>query len=172
MMAKARKLQDGTRRIDNLSKRSAGLLMFRRTNTGEIEVLLVHPGGPFWAKKDTGAWSIPKGELGEHEDGLLAAQREFEEETGAVAGGQFMELKPIRQPGGKTVHAWAVEGDFDVSKLVSNAFDLEWPPKSGKVRTYPEVDKAEWFDPETARIKILKGQAGLIDQLLDRLAKS
>jgi predicted NUDIX family NTP pyrophosphohydrolase len=110
--------------------------------------------------------------LAEYEDGLLAAQREFEEETGAVASGQFMELKPVRQPGGKTVHAWAVEGDFDVSKLVSNEFELEWPPKSGKVRTFPEADKAEWFGPETAKVKILKGQAGLIDQLLERYAKS
>jgi predicted NUDIX family NTP pyrophosphohydrolase len=155
-----------------LRKRSAGLLMFRRTNTGGIEILLVHPGGPFWAKKDAGAWSVPKGEFGEHEDGLLAAQREFEEETGAVASGKFMELKPIRQPGGKTVDAWAVEGDFDVSKHVSNVFELEWPPRSGKIQAFPEADKAEWFGPEMARIKILKGQVGLIDQLLDRLAKS
>jgi len=155
-----------------MSKQSAGILMFRRTSSGAIEFLLVHPGGPFWAKKDLGAWSIPKGEFSPEEDTLLAARREFCEETGSDAAGQFIELAPVKQPGGKIVHAWAVEGAFDVRQLVSNRFELEWPPRSGRIHSYPEVDRAAWFDVETAKAKILKGQVSLIDQLLLHLGKN
>jgi predicted NUDIX family NTP pyrophosphohydrolase len=147
-----------------MSKKSAGLLLFREGATG-LEVLLVHPGGPFWAKKDDGAWSIPKGEFADDEDALNAAMREFEEEMGAAAAGEFIALDALKQPGGKVVYAWAVRGDFDVSQLKSNTFSMEWPPRSGKQQVFPEVDRAEWFGFETARAKILKGQAGFLDRL-------
>ena len=124
----------------------------------EIDVFLVHPGGPFWAKKDAGAWSIPKGEF-ETEQPLVAAMREFEEETGLKISGDFIELKPVKQKGGKIVYAWAVEADFDASDIQSNMFKLEWPPKSGVMRDYPEVDRAGWFDLETAKLKMLASQA-------------
>ena len=145
-------------------KISAGLLLYRRR--GELEVFLVHPGGPFWAKKDAGAWSIPKGEIGEGEEPLQAAQREFLEETGFPIGGEFRPLEPLKQSGGKIVHAWAVEADCDPSELRSNLFSLEWPPKSGQTREFPEVDRGDWFTIPEAREKILKGQIGFIDQLV------
>ena len=144
-------------------KRSAGLLVYRTSN-GETEVFLVHPGGPFWAKKDAGSWSIPKGEF-ETEEPLKAALREFEEETGQRISGDFVELKPVKQKGGKMVYAWAVEADVDAEEIKSNLFDMEWPPKSGVVKKYAEVDRAAWFGLEVARSKILASQAELIDQL-------
>ncbi|HKE87962.1 MAG TPA: NUDIX domain-containing protein [Vicinamibacterales bacterium] len=147
-----------------MAKTSAGLLMFRRGTTG-LEILLVHPGGPFWAKKDDGAWSIPKGEIGESEDALAAARREVAEETGAAPDGNFIPLTPVRQAGGKVVHAWAIESDFDTSSLTSNTFRMEWPPRSGHQQTFPEVDRAAWFAPGEARQKILRGQRPLIDEL-------
>ena len=147
-----------------MAKTSAGLLLFREASGG-LEVLLVHPGGPFWSRKDDGAWSLPKGEFEEGEDPLAAARREFEEETGTAADGEAIPLGSLRQPGGKTVHAWAVRGDFDPDLLRSNTFLLEWPPKSGRMREFPEVDRAGWFPLETARRKILKGQAGFLDRL-------
>ena len=153
-----------------MSKKSAGLLLFREMS-GHLEVLLVHPGGPFWSKKDEGAWSIPKGELGEGEDPLEAAKREFEEEMGSPVQGEAIPLHPLKQPGGKTVHAWAVRGDFDPDLLRSNTFPLEWPPKSGRIQEFPEVDRAAWFTIETARQKILKGQAGFLDQLQELLGR-
>jgi len=130
-------------------------------------MLLVHPGGPLWARKDEGAWSIPKGEHAEGEDGLSAARREFEEETGAAAPeGPFIALDPLRQPGGKIVEAWAAESDFDPSRLESNTFEMEWPPRSGRRRQFPEVDRAGWFTIDVARQKILRGQAPFLDQLV------
>jgi len=151
-----------------MSKKSAGLLLFRETAAG-LEVLLVHPGGPFWAKKDDGSWSIPKGEFEDGEEPLAAAKREFEEEMGVPPAGDFIPLKPLKQPSGKLVFAWALRSDFDPSRLKSNMFSMEWPPKSGRQREFPEVDKAAWFDVETARRKILKGQAPFLDQLLVKL---
>ena len=147
-----------------MPKRSAGILMFRRRGA-RIEVLLVHLGGPFWAKKDLGAWSIPKGEYEDGEDPLEAARREFQEETGTPVSGDFIELAEIRQAGGKLVKAWAVEGDLDAARIRSNTFTMEWPPRSGKMREFPEVDRAEWFPVDVAREKILTGQAALLDQL-------
>jgi predicted NUDIX family NTP pyrophosphohydrolase len=152
-----------------MPKQSAGLLMYRRHN-GVLEFFLVHPGGPFWAKKEDGAWSIPKGELREGEDPLAAAKREFEEETGLRPSGDFKALSPIRQPGGKIIHAWAFEGDCDLSALRSNTFSLEWPPHSGHQQLFPEVDRAGWFNLEAARTKILKGQAGFLDALYELLS--
>jgi predicted NUDIX family NTP pyrophosphohydrolase len=151
-----------------MSKRSAGLLMYRRAGAG-VEVLLVHPGGPFWAKKDLGAWSIPKGEYAAGEEPLAVAMREFEEETGARPRGDFLPLGESVQPSRKIVTAWAVEGDFDVGALKSNLFELEWPPKSGRRTSFPEVDRAEWFSIEHARKKILPGQSAFLDRLLSAL---
>ena len=149
-----------------MAKKSAGLLLFRRGGEG-CEVLLVHPGGPFWAKKEDGAWSIPKGEFEDGEEPLSAARREFEEETGARPDGDFLPLTPLKQAGGKTVHAWAIQADFDPAALRSNTFSIEWPPRSGKHRDFPEVDRAAWFTlPEACR-KILPGQAGFLDQLAE-----
>ena len=150
-----------------MSKKSAGLLLFRWTDAG-IEVLLAHPGGPFWAKKDDGWWSIPKGELAEGEDPLAAARREFEEEMGVSPTGDFLPLESLKQPGGKVVFAWALHSDFDPSRLKSNTFSMEWPPRSGRRQEFPEVDKAAWFGVEAARVKILKGQAPFLDRLLVR----
>ncbi|HEX9348336.1 MAG TPA: NUDIX domain-containing protein [Gemmatimonadales bacterium] len=138
-------------------KTSAGLLLYRQ-NLGILEVFLVHPGGPFWAKKDEGAWSIPKGEFVEGEDPLDAAKREFTEETSLTASGDFVPLKPLKQPGGKVVHAWAVKGDADPARVRSNSFVL-------KGREYPEVDRAAWFGLAEARKKILRGQVGFLDQM-------
>jgi predicted NUDIX family NTP pyrophosphohydrolase len=145
-------------------KKSAGLLLFRGS-TESLEVLLVHPGGPFWAKKDDGAWSIPKGEFPDGEEPLAAAIREFEEETGQLVAGDFIALEPIRQAGGKIVFAWAVRADFDLSQLRSNLFQLEWPPRSGRQREFPEVDRAAWFDLASAKRKILNGQLPLLEHL-------
>ena len=147
-----------------VSRRSAGLLLYREGDGG-LEVLLVHPGGPYWKNKDDGAWSIPKGEYDDFEDPLAAARREFEEETGVVPNGEFLPLQPVRQPGGKIVHAWAVRGDFDPATLRSNTFTMEWPPRSGRQQEFPEVDRAAWWPVEQARRKILTGQAPLLAQL-------
>jgi predicted NUDIX family NTP pyrophosphohydrolase len=144
-------------------KTSAGLLLYRRRD--EVEVFLVHPGGPLWARKDAGAWSVPKGEFDVGEDALEAARREFLEETGAVVDGDFVPLSPVVQRGGKTVFAWAVESDFDPARLKSNRFPMEWPPGSGKVVDFPEIDRAEWFGTSEARNRILPAQASFIDQL-------
>jgi len=152
-----------------MPKKSAGLLVYRQA-AGDIEVLLVHPGGPFWRNKDEGAWTIPKGEFDETEDPLAAAKREFKEETGsAPPDGPYISLKPIKQKNGKIVHAWAVEGDFDPGELNSNTFLCEWPPKSGRMQEFPEVDRAEWFAPQVAKEKILQGQQALVDELLGLL---
>ena len=151
-----------------MPKRSAGMLMYRRTDA-RLEVLLVHPGGPFWAKKDLGAWSLPKGEYAAGEEPLAVAMREFEEETGARPSGDFLPLGESVQPGRKIVTAWAVEGDFDVGALKSNLFEMEWPPKSGRKTSFPEVDRAEWFSIEDARKKILRGQGAFLDRLLSAL---
>ena len=151
-----------------MAKRSAGILLYRTNNT-HTEFFLVHPGGPFWQKKDEGAWTIPKGEFDDAEDGLAAAQREFEEETGVKLSGKFTPLTTVKQKAGKTIHAWAAEGNLDPSTLVSNTFSLEWPPKSGKWKEYPEVDKGEWFNEQVARIKINPAQLGLIEEVLQRV---
>ena len=145
-------------------KRSAGLLLYRKRD-GALEVFLVHPGGPFWAKKDAGAWSIPKGEIDEGEDPLAAAKREFAEETGLRPDGELVALAPIRQKGGKVVLAWAIEGDCDARAIKSNVFSMEWPPKSGKMAEFPEIDRAEWFSLDEARRRINPGQLPLIDEL-------
>ena len=147
---------------------TAGLLLYRRR--GELEIFLVHPGGPFWARKDLGAWSVPKGEIDEGEDMLAAARREFTEETGFAIAGDFRALDPIRQAGGKHVHVWAIEGDCDPAKLQSNLFSMEWPPKSGKQQSFPEVDRGAWFPVAEAKRRILKAQTGLIDQLVALLS--
>lgn len=146
-------------------RKSAGLLAYRKKEKA-VEVFLVHPGGPFWKGKEAGAWSIPKGEFVDGEDPLLAAQREFSEETGQVVNGEFIQLKTIQQKGGKLVYAWAVEGEVDADNIVSNTFRQEYPYKSGKWITIPEVDKAAWFDVEEARQKINPAQAALLDDLL------
>jgi predicted NUDIX family NTP pyrophosphohydrolase len=152
-----------------MPKRSAGLLMYR--GSGErLSVLLVHPGGPFWAKRDLGAWSIPKGEYPPDEEPLAAARREFEEETGMGARGDFRPLGELVQPGRKVVSAWAVEGDFDPATLVSNTFETQWPPRSGRKALFPEIDRAQWFSIAEARQKILPGQRGFIDRLAQLLA--
>lgn len=148
-----------------MPKQSAGILMYRRRDHG-LEVLLVHPGGPFWAKKDLGAWSIPKGEYSDTEDPLTVAMREFEEETGLRPRGDFRPLGALAQPSRKVVTAWALEGDFDVGALKSNTFELAWPPKSGRKATFPEVDRAEWFSPDEAGRKILPGQGEFIVRLM------
>jgi len=152
-----------------MPKHSAGLLFFRRAESG-CQVLLAHPGGPFWARKDKGAWSIPKGELAEDEDPLQGALREFAEETGHHVTGEFIALDPLRQPGGKLVYAWAVEGDFDPAQLRSNTFSMEWPPRSGRQASFPEIDRAAWFGLDEARSRILLGQVGFLDAIAARLA--
>jgi predicted NUDIX family NTP pyrophosphohydrolase len=144
-------------------KISAGILLFRKQET--YEFLLVHPGGPFWKNKDLGAWTIPKGEIMEGEDPLDAALREFEEETGSAPRGQPIPLTPIQQKAGKKVYAWAIEGDLDPSTIRSSEFEIEWPPRSGKTQSFPEVDKAGWFDKEAAREKINLNQFALIEEL-------
>ncbi len=148
-------------------KKSAGLLMYRHHN-GTTQVLLVHPGGPFFAKKDHGVWSIPKGEFDDEEEPLKAAIREFTEELGAKPEGKFIELQPVRQKAGKLVYAWAIEGDLDTSSITCNTFVIEWPPRSGKMQTFPEIDKAEWFDPDEARNRINPAQVALLDQLVSQ----
>jgi len=143
-----------------------------RTREGILEVLLVHPGGPFWRNKDAGAWSIPKGETADDEDLLEAARREFEEETGCRPSGSFIPLSPVKQKSGKTVNAWAVEGEIDPTSIKSNTFTMEWPPKSGKHAEFPEVDRAEYFDLPTAKQKINPAQASLLTELVQILAKN
>jgi predicted NUDIX family NTP pyrophosphohydrolase len=149
-----------------MARRSAGILLYRRRD-GVVEVLLVHPGGPLWARRDAGAWSIPKGEYGEGEDPVVVALRELEEETGhRLPEGDLIALGEVRQRGGKVVTAWAAFGDLDPAAITSNTFTLEWPPRSGVRRQFPEVDRAGWFDPATAREKLLATQAELVDRLL------
>jgi predicted NUDIX family NTP pyrophosphohydrolase len=146
-------------------KRSAGIALYRRTDEG-VEVLLGHMGGPYWRHKDAGAWTIPKGEVEPGEDPLAVAHREFEEEIGTpVPAGPIIDLGEIRQAGGKTVQAWAVEADLDVSAIVSNTFELEWPPGSGRMESFPEIDRAAWFDLDSARSVIVQGQRPLLDRL-------
>jgi len=147
-----------------MSKISAGILLYR-IRDDNVEVLLVHPGGPFFRNKDAGSWSIPKGETDDDEDLLAVARRELEEETGLKPAGPFVPLKPIKQKGGKIVHAWACAGDCDPSQLKSNTFTLEWPPRSGKLQEFPEVDRAEFFDLATAKLKINSAQAALLEEL-------
>jgi len=150
--------------------RSAGILLYRLLD-GEPQVLIVHPGGPFWARKDAGAWSIPKGEYGDDEDAQACALREFEEETGTVLSpAGLADLGSVRQKGGKEVIAWAVEGDLDADAIVSNTFELEWPPGSGQVQTVPEVDRAAWFGLEEASAKLNPAQGTFLDRLRDLLA--
>ena len=151
-------------------RRSAGILLYRmvdEASEGRIEVLLGHMGGPFWARKDAGAWTIPKGEHGTDEDPLVAARREFEEETGQplATTSEFVDLGEVRQSGGKLVRAWAVEGDLDPATAVSNTFTMQWPPKSGELATFPELDRFEWFDLDAARSKIVVAQRTLLDRL-------
>jgi predicted NUDIX family NTP pyrophosphohydrolase len=154
-----------------MAKRSAGILLYRGRGD-ELRLLLVHPGGPFWAKKDQGAWSIPKGEYEEGADALAVAHREFEEELGAPApAGDVIELGELVQPSRKVVTAYAIKGDFDPNRLKSNLFEMEWPPKSGRLRSFPEVDRAAWFTVDGAREKILPGQRPFIDRLLERLGQ-
>lgn len=152
-----------------MAKRSAGLLLYRGRGS-TLEVFLVHPGGPFWVKKDAGAWSIPKGEYAEGEDPLEAARREFQEETGSLPEGEPVPLTEIRQAGGKFVKAWAMEADLDASTIRSNTFTMEWPPKSGKQQEFPEIDRAGWFPLNSAREKILGAQAAFLDELISKLA--
>jgi predicted NUDIX family NTP pyrophosphohydrolase len=140
-----------------------------RIREAAIEVLLVHPGGPYWKNKDEGAWSIPKGEFLPEEDPLAAARREFFEETGVAIEGELRALKPLRQPGGKIVHAWAVEADLDPATIVSNTFEIEWPPRSRRLQSFPEIDRGAWFSLPEARRKILRGQVPLLEELAQML---
>jgi len=147
--------------------RSAGIVLYRHAGAdGTLEVLLVHPGGPLWARRDAGAWSVPKGEYDDDEEPLSAALREFEEELGAPPpGGEPLDLGEVRQKSGKLVHAWALAGDLDVGAVLSNTFTLEWPPRSGRMREFPEIDRAEWFDLAQAKERIIPAQAELLDRL-------
>ena len=147
-----------------MNKISAGILMWRRTG-GRVEVLLVHPGGPFWRNKDAGAWTIPKGEPAVGEELLEAAKREFEEETGFAPSGHFTPLPPVKQKGGKVIHAWAIEGDLDPAQIRSNTFEMEWPPRSGRRAAFPEIDRAGFFSLDQARLKMNSGQVALLDAL-------
>ncbi len=149
-------------------KKSAGILLYRYKNSGP-EVLLVHPGGPFYVNKDEHTWTIPKGEINDNEDVFKAALREFEEETGIQPDGNFIELRTVKQNGGKQVFSWAVEQDLNADKIESNTFSMEWPPKSGKMKDFPEIDKAEWFDYENAVKKILKGQIPILEDLFEKI---
>lgn len=152
----------------DVPRRSTGILLYKRSGV-DVVLLLVHPGGPFWARKDDGAWSIPKGEFTGGEDPQAVARREFEEETGSAITASVVSLGEFRQPGGKVVKAFAAEGDFDPAALRSNSFSIEWPPKSGRTGQFPEVDRAAWFTPAEARQKILPGQGPIIEELLKRL---
>ena len=145
--------------------KSAGLLLFRRGNA-EVEVLLVHPGGPFWARKDDGAWSIPKGLYEDDEDPLAAAKREFAEEVGMPIDGEFIALGEFKLPSGKRLCVWAIEGDLEATSVTSNLFEMEWPPKSGKRAQFPEVDRAGWFTTDQARVKLTKGQVQVLEAFL------
>ena len=147
---------------------SAGILLYR-IGVRALEVFLVHPGGPYWRNKDAGAWSIPKGLLEQGDDPLTAAKREFHEETGSPVEGEFIALAPLRQPSGKVVHAFALEGDIDASAIVSNLFPMEWPPRSGRMQEFPEVDRGAWFELSEARKKILSGQRAFLDEIERRI---
>ncbi len=152
-----------------MARRSAGLLLYRRHDAA-VEVLIVHPGGPFWANKDAGAWSIPKGEYADTDDPLAAARREFAEELGQPApDGAYVALGAVRQKGGKEVVAWAVEADVDVATVVSNTFEIEWPPRSGTRREFPEVDRAEWCSPDLARQRLIAAQVEFVDRLIEQI---
>jgi predicted NUDIX family NTP pyrophosphohydrolase len=147
-----------------VTRQSAGIVL-HRVRDGSMQVFLVHPGGPLWKNKDAGAWSIPKGEFAQGEDALAVARREFEEETGIAIDGHFVALAPIRQRGGKVVHAWAVEGDVALAGLTSNTFTIEWPPRSGRMQSFPEVDRYAWFPLAEARSRINEAQRALLDEL-------
>ncbi len=149
-----------------MPKQSAGILLYRKSE-GILQIFLVHPGGPFYKNKDAGAWSVPKGEFLDDEYPLAAAKREFEEETGQAIDGSFIKLDPVTLKSGKTVYAWAVEGDIDHETIYSNSFEMEWPPKSGKNQSFPEIDRAGWFSADEARLKINPAQAKLIDNLIE-----
>lgn len=151
-----------------MAKRTAGILVYRLKDN-ELQLFLVHPGGPFWKNKDEGAWSIPKGEFLDDEEPLMAAKREFTEETGQYIDGNFVPLGIIKAKSGKYIHAWAVEGEVDEHSIASNVFQIEWPPRSGKMIDVPEVDRGAWFGPDEARIKINLSQIGFIDKLLELL---
>lgn len=152
-------------------KTSAGLLLYRIRDS-QIEVLLGHPGGPFWKHKDEGAWSIPKGEFPPDEEPVAAAKREFEEETGIRPEGELIPLANVIQPGGKSVWAWAMEGDCDATQIQSNTFSLEWPPKSGRLQTFPELDRFAWFSLDVARTKLLRGQLAFLDRLVEKIGSA
>jgi predicted NUDIX family NTP pyrophosphohydrolase len=152
-----------------MPKTSAGLLLYKKIQ-GVLRVFLVHPGGPFFAKKDEGAWSIPKGEIDEGEDTLAAARREFKEETGCRPEGRFLPLSPVKQKNGKTVLSWAIEGDCDAGTIRSNTFTLEWPPRSGRMQEFPEVDRAGWFTINAAKGRINPAQAPLLDELSSKVS--
>jgi predicted NUDIX family NTP pyrophosphohydrolase len=154
-----------------MARRSAGLLLYRRTE-GELQVLLVHPGGPFWANRDAGAWSIPKGEYEPDEPPEQAALREFEEETGVAVAGKLSPLGEAVQPSRKTVMAYALEGDLDITAIRSNSFEIEWPPRSGRRATFPEIDRAGWFNIPEAALKILPGQAVFLARLSEHIART
>ena len=149
-------------------KKSTGILLYRIKNE-RLELFLVHPGGPFWKKKDLGAWSIPKGEFLDSEDPLEAAKREFEEETNCVLTGNFIPLTPVKQKAGKLIYAWAIQGDIDAASVSSNFFSMEWPPGSGKMQQFPEVDKGEWFESEIAKQKINPAQSSFIDEIINTI---
>jgi predicted NUDIX family NTP pyrophosphohydrolase len=149
-------------------RQSAGLLLYR-VHDAAMEVMLVHPGGPFWARRDDGAWTIPKGEFDVNESPLTAARREFREETGADVAGPFRTLQPVRQAGGKRVHAFAVEADFDPATLTSNTFEIEWPPRSGRLQRFPEADRAAWFTFAQAATKLHPAQRAWLDELATHL---
>jgi predicted NUDIX family NTP pyrophosphohydrolase len=153
-------------------RRSAGILLYKRSGDA-VDVLLVHPGGPLWARRDSGAWSIPKGEYGDDEDPQACALREFEEETGtALPPGHLIELGEVKQKGGKVVTAWAAEGDIDADAVQSNTFTMEWPPRSGRTAEFPEIDRAGWFGFDLAREKLIPAQAELVERLAERLAQA
>ncbi|HET6769234.1 MAG TPA: NUDIX domain-containing protein [Chitinophagaceae bacterium] len=151
-----------------MPQKSAGIVLYRIQNN-RVEIFLVHPGGPYWSKKDEGAWSIPKGEFDEKEEPLAAAKREFQEETGIEISGEFIQLNPVKQKGGKMVYAWAVEGDIDPGKIKSNSFEIEWPPRSGKMKSFREIDKAAWFHMIDAKKKIIEAQFALITELESKI---
>jgi predicted NUDIX family NTP pyrophosphohydrolase len=154
-----------------LAKQAAGILLYRR-GPGGPEVLLAHPGGPLWARKDYASWTIPKGQFTDSELPLDAAKREFEEEMGSAPSGIFQSIGTLKQPSGKVIHAWAAESDFDAASVKSNLFSMEWPPKSGQMVEFPEIDRAGWFSIDQARVRILKGQAPFLDRLLALLTSN